>query len=225
AHGRHRPSGHLLAPTTNSYPGAELVRCTLRARHSGTSSARRSVRPRLRAPQAPPREPPASSPRRARSHRQRRHHLARAPPAATPPTRTPVPSSYGARYELGTQVRARQRARVRPRLPHRARAAPPRTRRLAPAARAPPPATPPTRTAAPSSYGARYELGTQVRARQEASVRECAAPGGPARARSLASSGAAPPSRPVGLLPRERLPSGVWNACRPTPSSRVRFAR
>src|SRR5690606_18631119 len=78
------PTQHHARPAS-SYLCAELVRCTLRARHPATSRRTRH---------SPPDPPGAPGTRRP-------------PPAPRPPlrTRTCVPSSYGARYELGTQLR------------------------------------------------------------------------------------------------------------------------
>src|SRR5690606_25858635 len=79
------PAEHRLAHAS-SYPRAGLVRCTLRARHERTSSPAGCV-PDVGRPAPGAQTSPAA-------------------PAGARPTRarTPVPSSYGARYELGTHA-------------------------------------------------------------------------------------------------------------------------
>src|SRR5690606_33705383 len=91
-------------------------------------------------------------------------------------TRTTAPSSYGALYELGTVLRVRRRGWWRGRACGRG-AGPGMRRPGAPARDGAPGLREPvkprrrrsrvwrTRTTAPSSYGAPYELGTALRAR------------------------------------------------------------
>src|SRR5690606_27450322 len=78
-------------PPANSYCCAELVRCTLRARHPRTSS-RAGRWPR--ADRVGTRRTVARRPRPSRGRQ-----------ATASRTRTPAPTSYGARYEFGTGVR------------------------------------------------------------------------------------------------------------------------
>src|SRR5690606_12131061 len=84
-------AGTPRPPPANSYCCAELVRCTLRARHPRTSS-RAGRWPR--ADRVGTRRTVARRPRPSRGRQ-----------ATASRTRTPAPTSYGARYEFGTGVR------------------------------------------------------------------------------------------------------------------------